>query len=107
MHVTKMLEEQFSVIKATSTDFYLSSWYKKFISKSDVFQSEFDIVKKLNIVQDISCRVTLLPLVDDILIINAETRCVICKYGWFANADKYSDSYTPLNLSALKENLKS
>lgn len=88
-----MLEEQFSVINATSTDFYLASWYKKYISKSDVFRSEFDIVKKINIAQDLSCRVALLPLVEDILIINAETKSVICKYGWFSDVDKYSSSY--------------
>lgn len=106
-HVTQMLEEQFSVINATSNDFYLASWYKKYISKSGVFRSEFDIVRKMNIVQDLSCRVALLPLVEDILVINAETRSVICKYGWFSDVEKYSQSYIPLNLTALAENLKS
>lgn len=107
LHVTQMLEEQFSVINATSTDFYLSSWYKKYISKSEVFQSEFDIVRRINIVEDLACRVALLPLVEDILIINSQTRSIICKYGWFSSVDKYSASYVPLNLSALADNLKS
>lgn len=106
-HVAQALNTQFAALEHTANEIYLSSWYRKSISQSDVYQKEFHIVRKMEISNDLMYKVSLLPFVKDILILDMLQDIMICKHGWFGSIQKYSDVYCTLDLSNLMQQLKS
>lgn len=105
-HLALALSGQFQLLEQTVNEIYMSSWYKKYISKAEIYQNEFHIVRQLEVSKDLLYKVSVLPLADDILILDTQNDSVICKYGWFSNVDKYTDAYCRLDLSLLPTQLK-
>lgn len=106
-HVAQTTAAEFDAIETTANEIYRSSWYKKSVSHSAIYQQEMNLVRQLEISNDLLYKTTLLPFTEDILIINTQKGSIICKYGWFADWNKYTDVYCMLDLSRLEEELHS
>lgn len=106
-HIAQTITAQFDSIETTANEIYRSSWYKKSVSQSDTYQQEMNLVRQLEITDDLLYKTTLLPFTEDILILNTKKESIICKYGWFSDLSKYTDTYCGLDLSRLNDELHS
>lgn len=96
---------QFDALERTANEIYYASWYKRFISNSEVYQKEMDIVYRLVVVDDIKYKCTMLPLVNDIIVLDTRRDAIVCRYGWFSSQKKYADAYCPLLVGGTAEDI--
>lgn len=92
---------------------FLSRWYKHYRNNANIYEDEFDGLRKMEILEDLRFRMTSMAYVSDILIITPPPLdTIITPNGWFSFADyakiygavrvEYPDGYTqPPAVSAL------
>ena len=71
----------------TCNGLFLSQWYTHYRNSAKVYDSEFDVIKKMEIQDDITSKATALAYVSDILIITPRRDSVISRHGWFTIED--------------------
>lgn len=95
-----ILTEKFFNIRNTVNSIFTSVWYKHYINNSGIYDSEFDILKRMEICDDLKFKIISMDFVSDILIITPKLDSVICKNGWFSTKD-YDDFYGYINISTV------
>ena len=81
----------------TCNGVFLSQWYTHYRNSAKVYESEFDVIKKMEIQDDITSKAAALAYVSDILIITPRQDSVISRHGWFTIED-YCMIYGMVNI---------
>lgn len=77
-------KQNFSSTLNTCNTIFLSRWYEHYRNISNIYSSEFNTVRKMEIQEDIRTKVTALEFVSDILVITPSRDSVVSKNGWFS-----------------------
>lgn len=68
----------------TCNSIFLSRWYDKYRNNANIYSTEFDGLKKIEIKDDIISKTAANAYITDILIITPYRDSVICKSGWYS-----------------------
>ncbi len=81
----------------TCSSIFLSRWYVKYRNAANIYSDEFDVLKKIEVRDDIISKIAAIPYISDILVITPHRDSVICKNGWFSTND-YNYIYKMVNI---------
>ena len=97
--VFNYLEQSLSSAISTGTSVFTARWYSHYRNVAGIYSEEFDGLKRMEIQQDLTGKVAILPLVSEIMVVTPSRDSVICSQGWYSLA-LYRQVYNTVDIDA-------